>query len=70
MYVGGRRDSKSFKASLSARTRPTFHFLQPDQLYMAMLFWYLVKSDFYATVHAYTGQVTFYKIPETYGHVN
>ena len=35
------------------------------------LFWYLVKSGFpmYACTVAYTGQVTFYKIPEKYGHV-
>ena len=38
---------------------------------MAVLFWDLVKSD--ASVRygivAYTGQVTFYKVPETQGHV-
>ena len=38
---------------------------------MAVLFWYLVKSD--ACVRcctvAYTGQVTFYKKPDTHGHV-
>ena len=38
---------------------------------MAVLFWYLVKLTQvygYCTV-AYHGQVTFYKVPETYGHV-
>ena len=40
-------------------------------IYMAVLFLYLEKSD--ASVRysklAYTGQVTFYKVPETHGHV-
>ena len=49
--------------------------LQPDQIYMAVLFWYLVKSDaiVYATLYeqyiVQTGQVTFNKVPETHGHV-
>ena len=44
--------------------------VQGDQFNMAFLFWYLVKSDAsvrYSTV-AYTGQVTFYKVPEQHGH--
>ena len=38
---------------------------------MAMLFWYLVKSDVcvrYRTV-VYSGQITLLKEPETHGHV-
>ena len=45
--------------------------LQSDQINMAVLFWYLVKSDAsvrYCTV-AVTGQVTFYKVPEQNGQV-
>ena len=44
---------------------------QPDQINMNVFFWYLVKRDAsvrYCTV-AYTGQVTFYKVPETHSHV-
>ena len=48
-------------------------YVQGDQINMAVLFWYLVKSDArvrYYTV-AYNGQVTFYKVlvPEEHGHV-
>ena len=45
--------------------------LQPDQINMFVLFWYLVKSDAsvrYCTV-AYTGQVTFKGVPEQCDHV-
>ena len=47
--------------------------LQGDQLNMAVCFWYFVKSDLssehvYSKV-AYTGQVTFDKVPEKHGHV-
>ena len=45
--------------------------LQPDQINMAVLFWYLVQSDDWVccgTVAPYTGQVKFYKIPETHDH--
>ena len=42
-----------------------------DQITMVVLSYYLVKSDIpiYATVHAYTGNITFYKVPELNGHV-
>ena len=47
-------------------------FIQPDQINMAVLFWYLVESDLssvgYCT-EAYTRQVTVYKVPEKHGHV-
>ena len=46
--------------------------LQGDQLYMALCFWYFVKSDFYRVHYstlAYTGQITSYKLPETHGNV-
>ena len=36
--------------------------IQPDQINMAVFFWYLVKSDLSSvpcTVHVYTKQVTF-----------
>ena len=35
------------------------------------LFWYLVKvnNPVYTTVHLLTGQVTYYKEPETHDHV-
>ena len=45
--------------------------LQPDQINMAALFWYPIKSVAsicYCTV-AYNEQVTFYKVPETHDHV-
>ena len=39
---------------------------------MVVLVWYLVQSDtsvcYFAL--AYTGRVTFYKVPEQHGHVN
>ena len=31
---------------------------------MAVCFWYHVISDVYTCIVAYTGQVTFYKVPE------
>ena len=40
--------------------------IQGDQLFMAVCFSYLVQCTY--TV-AYTGQVTFYKVPEKPGHV-
>ena len=46
-------------------------FTQGDQLYMAVCFWYLVESDAslrYCT-EAYTGQVTYDKVPEQHGHL-
>ena len=36
---------------------------------MAVLLSYLLKRDFYATVPAYSGQVTFSKVPEANGHI-
>ena len=45
--------------------------LQPNQIKLAVFFLYPVKSDaiiLYCTV-AYTGQVTFYKVPEKHNHV-
>ena len=45
--------------------------VQGHQYYMAMLFWYLVKSgasERYCTL-AYTGQVSFNEVPERHGHV-
>ena len=45
--------------------------IQPDQINIVVLFWYLVKSNAsvrYCTV-AYTGQVTDNKVPEPHGHV-
>ena len=32
---------------------------------MAVFFWNLVKCNFFSEGYAYTGQVTFYKVPET-----
>ena len=46
-------------------------YLQPDQINMSVLLWFLVTSNAsvrYCTI-AYTGQVTFYKVPVTHGHV-
>ena len=46
--------------------------LQPDQINMAVLFWYLGKSDAsvqYSGAETYTGQVTFKKVPETHAYV-
>ena len=41
--------------------------IQGDQLYMVACFWYLVKSNL--SIAQYTGQVTFYKVPEIHDHV-
>ena len=41
------------------------------QLYMSACLWYLVKRDFYSARYctkAFTS-ITFYKVPEQYGHV-
>ena len=43
-------------------------YILPDKVYMAVLFWYLVKSDLYSE-HAYTGKFTFYKLRETHDQV-
>ena len=45
--------------------------LQCDQLNMVVFFFYLVKvtCPVYATVHVYTGYVTFSRVPEKHGHV-
>ena len=56
-----------FTESIVNRNNPSI--LQGDQLNMAVFFWYIEKNDLYATVHVYTGQVTFYKLPEKHGHV-
>ena len=45
--------------------------LQGDQLYMAMCFWYLVKSDL-SSVRVDSSlywKVIFYKVSEKHGHV-
>ena len=39
---------------------PLFTYLQGDQLYFAVCFWYLVKRDLFS--------VTFYKVAEHHGH--
>ena len=38
--------------------------IQLDQINITVFFWYLAKNGLsvYATIHIYTGQVTFYKI--------
>ena len=46
-------------------------YIPPDQINMAVFFWYLFKFDLssvYATVHLYTGRFTFYKVPESHSH--
>ena len=48
-----------------------FQYIYNDQINMAVLYWYPVKSDAsYATVHTvpYAGQATFYKVTKTHGH--
>ena len=45
--------------------------IQGDQLHIAVLFWYLVKSDL-SSIRFCTGTYTsviFYKVPEQHGHV-
>ena len=42
--------------------------VQPDQIIVAVLFWYIVKKWRYYTV-AYTTQVVFCEVLETHGHV-
>ena len=44
-------------------------YVQSDQLYMSVFFWYLVKRSLVQCKIAYTGQVTLYKVPETNYHV-
>ena len=44
--------------------------VQGERLYMAVLFWLLIKSDLY-NVRVYSSeQVTFYMVPEKHGHVD
>ena len=45
--------------------------IQGDQLNMVVFFWYLVESDLsvYTSVHVYTVQDTFYKLPEKHSYV-
>ena len=45
--------------------------ISPDQINMAVLFWYLEKVTLvHSTLRQpYTGQVTLYKVPDTHGHV-
>ena len=45
--------------------------VQGDQFNMAVFFWYREKVTVYTCTVAcmYTGQVTFYKVPEKHGHV-
>ena len=45
--------------------------IQGDQLYIAVCFWYLVKSHFpvFAFTVSYTEQIIFYKVPEQHSHV-
>ena len=54
--------------------------VQGDYFNMAVCFWYPVKRDLSSAVYtctevykctvAYTGQVSFYKVPEKNGHLN
>ena len=45
--------------------------LQPNKIKMVVFFLNLEKMTcpVYATLHPYTGKVTFYKVPESHGHV-
>ena len=43
--------------------------IQSDKLNMVLFLWFLVTFSVYTTLHVYTGQVTFYKVPETHDHV-
>ena len=47
--------------------------VQPYQINMGVFFWHhVIQKVIYpvsADVHQYTGQVTFYKVPETHGHL-
>ena len=49
----------------------TLYIIQPNQINMAVLFWYPIKSNASVryTTEAYTGQVTLYKVPETHCYV-
>ena len=49
-------------------------YLQGDQLYIAVLFWYLGKRDLFylcycTLLHVANTSVTFNKVPEQHGHV-
>ena len=44
--------------------------IQPDQIRMAVFFWYAVKSDLSSAGYCTnTEQVTFYMVKERHGHV-
>ena len=47
------------------------YYIQPDQINMVVFFWYLVKIDctVYTIVHAYIGQIIFYKVLKQHGHI-
>ena len=60
-----------YSANNLAKVRQDKIIIQLYQINMAVLFWWLVKSDArvrYCTV-AYTGQVMLYKVPEQHGRV-
>ena len=48
-------------------TLVTSHDLQPDQINMAVFFWYLLKSDLAGVryLQPYRGQVAYSRVPET-----
>ena len=57
--------------SLKSSLIDTYFIIQPDQINMAVLFRYLLKSEtnFRYCVITFTEQVAFSKVPETHGHV-
>ena len=50
--------------------RLPFPELQGDQIYMAVLFWYLVKRDLFSVRYSTEAFFFFYQIPEQHGLVH
>ena len=64
----------SHPSHAAADVPATFRFgnkVQNDQLYMTVLFWYLVKRDLSSVRYckSYKHQYHFYKVPEQHDHV-
>ena len=65
MFVGGYQgehgQEEAAAAAAAIKAQPPLLSLQVQgsQLNMAVFFLYLVKSDLYATVHVYTGRLSF-----------
>ena len=70
-YVTGLNLSPLALALMGLFFKIPYFIIQPDQINMAVLFRYLLKSEtsFRYYVITFTEQVTFSKVPEKHGHV-